>query len=192
MQEEWKEVWIDGCFCGKLVSNLGRLKKADGTLMKLYDNGAGYLSGIVGSIKGKTSGKYRNRLAYIHRLVAMYFLPNPFSLPQVNHKDCDKSNNCVSNLEWISRKANIGHAHASGRMKKRTENGKIVVLTPEQVRECYTRVKLGEGINVVAKSMGKARTTISSIMNKRSRSDITDKIDAEFLELAEMKYLEEV
>ena len=45
-----------------------------------------------------------------HRLVAIYFLPNPLNLPQVNHIDCNKFNNDVSNLEWCSSQQNMRHA----------------------------------------------------------------------------------
>jgi hypothetical protein len=46
----------------------------------------------------------------LHRLVAAAFIPNPNGLPEVNHKDGDKSNNCVSNLEWSTHKNNMRHA----------------------------------------------------------------------------------
>lgn len=45
----------------------------------------------------------------IHRLVAQCFIPNKSKLPQVNHKDENKKNNCVSNLEWCSAKYNINY-----------------------------------------------------------------------------------
>lgn len=50
------------------------------------------------------------RRAYIHRLVADAFIPNPHGLPQVNHIDSDPSNNHVENLEWCNRSQNARHS----------------------------------------------------------------------------------
>ena len=50
----------------------------------------------------------------IHRLIATSFIPNPFNLAEVNHKDGNKQNNDVTNLEWISRKDNAAHAKKIG------------------------------------------------------------------------------
>jgi hypothetical protein len=180
MVEIWQDIYHLGIYTGKKISNTGRMIDDDGKEYRTYDNGAGYLSFQIATYRGK-SGNWQPKLEYVHRLVARHFLPNNFNLPQVNHKDCNKSNNNVDNLEWISRKANIDHAHASGRMQKRYDVGAVTVLTVEEVKECYTRVKMGEGLSAVARSMGKPRTTISSILNKRSRIIITDKIDEELL-----------
>lgn len=176
MKEEWKDLYLDGIFLNKQVSNLGYVRNKAG-IMSLSDNGAGYLSVHLTSIK--VGGKCKERREYIHRLVAKYFIPNPQNLAQVNHKDCNKANNRVDNLEWISSSDNILHAHASGRMVERTTNAMIVCLTEDEVVDCYTSVILGgKGVNETAKRLGKPRTTISSIINKRSRRLITDKLDA--------------
>lgn len=54
---------------------------------------------------------------YIHRLVAETFIPNPEGHPEINHVDSIRSNNNVSNLEWVTHKQNMHHASLKGRMK---------------------------------------------------------------------------
>lgn len=57
----------------------------------------------------------RKKMSFkIHREVAKAFIPNPDNLPQVNHKDGNKDNNCISNLEWVSNRENAHHAIANG------------------------------------------------------------------------------
>lgn len=181
MEEVWKEVFHKGEYVGKKISNTGRMMCDNGVECKLSDNGAGYLTFPIVSAKNE-DGKWRSKREYVHRLVATYFLPNPNNLPQVNHKDCDKSNNNVDNLEWSKRSDNINHAHAMGRMTKRTENTDIDVLSVSQVIDLYVSVKRDKvGISEKARQMDLPRTTASSIMNKRSRGVITDRIDAYLL-----------
>jgi hypothetical protein len=51
---------------------------------------------------------------YLHRLIAEHFIPNPFKLPEVNHKDGNKLNNSAFNLEWVSHRQNVIDAYQKG------------------------------------------------------------------------------
>lgn len=85
----------------------------------------------------------------VHRLVAAAFLgPCPKGL-EVNHKDGDKQNNQISNLEYLTRGENIRHAVAAGRFPM-GERHYLAKLTEEKVREI--RLKLAEGRSMLSLS----------------------------------------
>lgn len=67
----------------------------------------------------------------VHRLVAMAYIPNTNNHPIINHKDGDKLNNCVSNLEWCTHSHNTIHAYENGLMTHNL-NLKCFSLTPEE------------------------------------------------------------
>ena len=115
MEEIWKDVvGFKGYY---IVSNMGNVRSVDryvegkngslrfqkGILMNLQESNKGYLVVIL----------HKHGLFYqkqVHRLVAEAFIENPYDLPQVNHKDTNKHNNCVEILEWITNYDNTQHA----------------------------------------------------------------------------------
>ena len=72
---------------------------------------------VVMKINGKPTMKY------IHRLVAESFIPNPHNKPTVNHKDGDKFNNHISNLEWCTHSENNKHSWDNGLVKAYDRRG---------------------------------------------------------------------
>lgn len=78
-----------------------------GKLLKPLQDFAGYFYVCLAN-----SGKQKQK--FIHVLVAEAFLPKPNYKVEVNHKDGDKSNNDVSNLEWVTHRYNIDHSFALG------------------------------------------------------------------------------
>lgn len=103
------EIWrdIEG-FEGKYqVSSWGRIRSmvyGQYQILKPYRNEKGYLKIGLSDGNGK-SCKYR-----VNRLVARAFIPNPYNLPQVNHKDGNKENNSYTNLEWTTNLINQKHS----------------------------------------------------------------------------------
>lgn len=80
-------------------------------IIKPWNNGRGYMC-VSKVFSGKKRKKY-----YVHRLVASTYLDNPENLPEVNHKDGNKQNNNVANLEWCTRSENRYHAYRTGLVK---------------------------------------------------------------------------
>ena len=116
MEEIWKPiVGYEGYY---EVSNLGRVRSIDrfvidktgrrqfkkGTLLNYRPDRQGYCI-----VSLSINRKYKTKC--VHTLVADAFIPNPDNLPQVNHKDEVKSNNCVDNLEWCTAKYNANYGN---------------------------------------------------------------------------------
>lgn len=93
--EIWKVIsWNDNYS----VSNYGKVKNnQSGSILLLKPHVSGYVKSRIGSGKNK-------KLISLHRLVAECFIPNPENKPTVNHKNGDKSDNRVENLEWATYK----------------------------------------------------------------------------------------
>lgn len=91
------------------VSDLGRIQGLiSGRILKPGLHSGGYLNVTL----YKNTGK---KMTYVHRVVAMTFIPNPDNKPEVNHKDMDRRNNASSNLEWVTKSENHQHAYRNGR-----------------------------------------------------------------------------
>lgn len=134
---------------GKIIS-----KKRGNREVKPQPNGKGYLRVHI-------AGK----MYFVHRLVAEMYVPNPDNKPQVNHKDGNKLNNSVENLEWVTNKENRNHALKHDLYIK-GENCSWSKLTQEQVDfiRKHPEIKIIE----LAKLFGVDRNTISAVKNGRT------------------------
>lgn len=113
--EEWKNVIIDGWIKTKYaISSYGRLKNIIDNHFVPQKNDKGYRRV---TINAKVNGKTKYYTLSIHRLVAIAFLPNPEKLPYVNHKDENKANNFVNNLEWCTEAYNVNYGSSTNRIR---------------------------------------------------------------------------
>lgn len=139
----------------------GTIYNKHGMAYKAQESKTGYLR-IITKIKGKSVS------LLIHRLVALAFIDNPYNLPCVNHKDENKCNNCVDNLEWCTHKYNANYGKRREKigisLQNRADRSKPVYRVFGGESILYPSAKQAErelGINnsnIIGCCLGKRRT----------------------------------
>ena len=130
------------------------INKHTGHTLAPQPNGKGYLRVSIGK-----------KLMFIHRLVAEKYIPNPENKPQVNHKDGNKLNNCVDNLEWVTNQENRNHA-VDNDLQVIGERCSWAKLTEENVKEI--RANPGYENEYWARKFKVSRGTINDVVNYRT------------------------
>ena len=171
MEEIWKP--IEGYEGLYEVSNLGRVRSIKFRnnrtefdrikILKANDNSRGYPA-VTLSMHGKT------KTYCVHRLVAMAFIPNPQNLPDVDHIDHNRTNNVVTNLQWLTKGDNVRRSkhlmHGLRPRKKTTANTGEMYIS-KQKRDGLYRV------TILHKQIGVYNTLEEAIM---VRDDEIEKI----------------
>lgn len=124
-----------------------------GEVLKLATTQDGYV--ILNTYDHCKQMSYR-----LHRLIAKLYIPNPNNYPQVNHKDGNKLNNCIDNLEWCTQSHNIRHAYDNGLMRSAKSK-----FNEDQVIKIRERINSGESARSIAISLGVSPTSILGIKN---------------------------
>lgn len=114
--EKWKKLEVNENYS---VSDKGRVRNDNTGKILKPRRGTGYLS-VHFTAHGPDY--------YIHRLVATAFIDNPDNLPQVNHKDENKHNNDVSNLEWCSSEYNVNYGTRNERSGLNNKSKRVVII----------------------------------------------------------------
>lgn len=153
--EEWRDIpGYEGLY---QVSDDGRvrgLRRGKDLHLTLFPH-SGYL--YVGLSKG---GKQTT--AVVHRLVAMAFIPNPENKPSVNHIDGCKTNNVVSNLEWVTPKENTAHAIRTGLLDPKMSRVTPIMALNKETGELIKFRSIAEAAN----QLGLNKSEISRQANR--------------------------
>ena len=161
MTEIWKDIED---YEGKYeVSNLGRIK----SLKRLDSIGKPIKERILkssswhGYLKIRLCKNGKTHSFRINRLVAIHFVANPDSKPQVNHIDGNKTNNSVTNLEWNNSSENLTHASKNGLLKPFSK------LTKEEVKSIRALKDKGISQENIGKMFNISRREVGYIHNKK-------------------------
>ena len=167
MEELWKPVvGFEGLY---EVSNLGNVKSIErnGTvkcgrhMSKILDNYGYYMC--------RLRNKNIVKLPKIHRLVAQAFIDNPENKPQVNHKDGNKLNNCVDNLEWVTSRENIIHAVENGLIDVVGDIKNFCGYKVEQIKDGKV-VGTFDTISKASRETGVSRSGIEKVLKGKQKT----------------------
>jgi hypothetical protein len=164
--EEWKDVVDYENFYE--VSSHGRFRlKRTNKVSTRKPASVGYI--IVDLFKNG----YR-KVEYLHILVLQHFGPTkPTSLHECNHKDGNRSNNHIDNLEWVTRKENLHHRWEVLHTGNIGERHGMARLTEQQVKEIRQLQNQGLGKTAISRIVGVSAGCIQAIMQKKTWKHVT-------------------
>jgi hypothetical protein len=151
-------------YAGKYeVSDCGTIRTCAGRVLKSWLNDQGYeLARVSGPRK----------VLRVHRVVAEAFVPNPDSLPFVNHINCSRSSNNATNLEWCTQWQNLNHSQKLGRMQrdywlgKRSPSAKLSNDQVAQIKAVYSNG--GLSLEAVGRLFNVSKRTVGRIISGES------------------------
>ena len=156
----WKEAYgFDNYLCNEQGQIYSLISKK---IMKTHNDKDGYQCLRMTVEKGKAV------TVKAHRLIAQTFLPNPENKPFVNHKNGNKKDNTISNLEWCTAKENNTHARKTGLMNDYGTNNTRAVCNDEMLEEIRALIAEGKGNTEIEKITGISNKVISNIRRGRN------------------------
>lgn len=169
-----KEIWVPLTnYIGIEVSSFGRIKrlardnKEEVIISNFPKDRDGYCRYSVVKLDGKRYSKP------VHRLVAEGFIPNPENKPCVNHKDSNRANNNVENLEWVTQKENVYHSYLYGNRKKCKDVPRNTLLTEYQISQ-IDNLRKSYTVSQIAKLFNIEYQSLKNIIHKKKQREKLD------------------
>ncbi len=172
MEEIWKDIpGYEGIY---QASNIGRIRNLEYIITEVNGKRRKRRARVLSNKLPKGARYYQLhlhkerdcKLFRVHQLVAMAFLPNPLNLPEVNHKDHDKLNNLLSNLEWCDHPYN--NMESVNFHKKYGQNLYNSKLKEADIPFIRQRLAKKESCASIAKDYKISKGTIQSIKSGQS------------------------
>lgn len=151
-----KEGRLNGYFItkdGKIFSNRGPVEMKR---IKTTINNRGYEIAVI-TVKNVSIN------ISVHRLMALTFLENPENKPQINHKDGNKLNNTIENLEWVTNSENLKHAFRNGLNKSPMKNPETAKKVSLKLKGRYTLGESRTARKVIDTKTGKVYGCIKEV-----------------------------
>ena len=133
---------------------------------------------LAGYLRVSLTKNGRTKLTYIHRVVALTYIPNPQNKEMVNHIDADKTNNNLSNLEWVTSMENHTHAFELGLYPNR-------IIHPSKKPEIYAMVRQGIPISKVAEMYGLKPGGVKSLVSRYKKQQLREALEQTRLVVAD-------
>lgn len=175
MEEIWKD--IEGYEGKYQVSSFGRVRSLDRMVPTVHN--------ATRMVKGKTLTPWTDRYGYhhvnlwrdckmksqqVHRLVATAFIKNPDGLPEVNHKNEDKTDNRADNLEWCNTRYNINYGNRSHKVSQTRISNAMLGLRVEQLTMDGQHVRTFDSIREASRVSGADKSVIVRVCKGRLQS----------------------
>ena len=149
------------------ISNYGNLKNVKrGTIKSNRALNKGYIKTVL-----HKCGVRKHFL--MHRLVAQAFIPNPLNKPEVNHKNGNKKDNRLSNLEWCTSKENIIHAIDNGFRSSVGKNNVKAKITEKDV-VAIRRLSIVRPIKELAKAFNLSASQVYKIVQRNTWKNVDE------------------
>lgn len=176
MEEIWEGIIYQGKDFSEFyeVSNNGDIRNTKTKIIKKFTlSKTGYLQ-FIGGLGSRT----KRKTFRVHRCVVETFLPRVEQKLQINHKDGNKFNNCLDNLEWCTAKENVQHAWDMGLCDKdaisgvNNSNSKLVLEDIVFIKENYKPYDKNFGTRGLAKRFNVSHQILSSLLMGKTYKNI--------------------